>query len=88
MSKGEWIMAAEGISKSELLDILKSISDPNSFYENEKKVFILPRNLLQGLDTLVKKMSYNKWNLKNELYLSEMSYISDTSVDDINVESP
>ena len=80
-----------------LLEILQSTSNPNSFDENEK-LFILPRKLLQGLDTLVKKLtllmtfskkkSYNRWNLKMNYILSEMSYISkNASIDDINVES-
>ena len=38
------IIAMEGISKSELLDVLKNTSDPNSFDENEI-FFILPRML-------------------------------------------
>ena len=60
-----------------------------------KNCFILPRKLLQGLDTLVKKFPYEisrekelqQMELENELYLSEISYINDTSTDDINVES-
>ena len=33
-----------------------------------------------------KKKNYNRLNFKIELYLSEMSYINDTSIHDINDE--
>ena len=81
------IMAAEGISKSELLDILKSISDPNSFYENEKR-FYFAQKPTPRIGYISEENELQQMELENELYLSEMSYISDTSVDDINVESP
>ena len=72
-----------------MLDIPKSRSDSNSFDEK-------PRKLLQRLDTLVKKLTFltkfpkkklQQMELENELHLSEMGSINDTSIDNINSES-
>ena len=61
--------AVEGISKKELLDTLKTYHTET--VENEKLMkmkncFILHRKLLQGLDVLVKKLTFlMKFSNKN-----------------------
>ena len=79
-----------------LLDILKSTTDPNSFDENEKLFYFAQKAtsrigyISEEIDIpyeISKEKELQQIELENELYLSEMSYINDTSIDDINVES-
>ena len=77
------------------LDILKSTSDPNSFNENEK-LFNFAQKATSRIGytreeidipyKISKEKELQKMELEYELYLSEMSYINDTSIDDINAE--
>ena len=79
-----------------LLYILKSTSDPNSFDENEKLFYFAQKAtsrigyISEEIDItyeISKEKKLQQMELENELYLSEMSYINNTSIDDINVES-
>ena len=77
------------------LHILKSTSDPNSFNENEK-LFNFAQKATSRIGytreeidipyKISKEKELQKMELEYELYLSEMSYINNTSIDDINAE--
>ena len=78
-----------------LLDILKSTSDPNSFDENEKLFYFTQKAtsrigcISKEIDIpyeISKEKELQQMVVENDLYLSEISYINDTSIDDINAE--
>ena len=79
-----------------MLHIFKSKSNPNSFNENEKLLYFAQKAtsrigyISKEIDIpyeISREKELQQMELENELYLSEMSYINDTSIDDINVES-